>query len=85
MPASAEVGAWTAARNVAWEAQALSQRKRNPALALRLETFEGLNKLLHSSTILQAQAPREKNKPKKLGFYPLLARKELNLELTLLI
>lgn len=41
MPASAEVGAWTAARNVVWEAPALRQRERNPALALRLEIFGG--------------------------------------------
>lgn len=64
-----------------WEAQALRQRGRNPALALRLDTFGGLNKVLHSFTPLQAQATREKT----MGFYPLLARRGLNLELTLTI
>lgn len=43
-----------------WEAQALRQRGRNPALALRLDTFGGLNKVLHSFTLLQAQAARKK-------------------------
>lgn len=81
MPVSAEVGAWTTARNVVWEAQALRQRGRNPALALCLEIFGGLNKLLHSFNLLQAQAPGKKT----TGFYPLLARRGLNLKLTLTI
>lgn len=55
----------TAARSVVWEAQPWDRGTRIMHLPCSLEIFGGLNKLLHSFTLLQAQASRNKTKQRQ--------------------
>lgn len=57
-------------------------RKESCACPEHQKSLGGLNKLPQSFTLLQAQAPGEKQ---IMGFFPLLAKRELNLELILMI